>query len=354
MSQSINRIIPASFVLVFLATLFYSQNAPGFSIREFLGLGGDNADKKAEQAKQTAQPAQAPDKVQTADKKAGENIPYKLDFSEVQKIISVVDENQRKVLLSDSEAFTNFVRNEARNKSVLSAAHANKVDQNERNQFIARRGTENIYREIYLKQLIASKTPEDFPAEEQMKSFYDQNKDRFMLEERVQVWQIFLPYKDASDVKEMELVKKQAETIITDLNKNTINFSAAAEKYSRPPAGKYSGGYMGLVKTSELKPEIKDPLLKLAPDKISAPISTAEGVHILKRGSLIPPQELRYEEVKNRIKRQLITRFENQLRQAIFQQASETYPVDINEQLIEEWQLKLRTNFNPEAVSKTQ
>lgn len=351
MSQSINRILPASFAFVLLATLFYSQNAPGFSIREFLGFG-DKADKKTEQAAQPAQPAPAPDEGQTT-KKADE-IPYKLDFSEVQKIISVVDENQRKVLLTDNEAFANFVKNEARNKSVLSAAHANKVDQNERNQFIAHRGMENIYREIYLKQLIASRTPADFPTEEQMKNYYDQNKERFMLEERIHVWQIFLPVKNASDVKETELVKKQAETIITDLNKNTLSFTAAAEKYSKLPAGKYNGGYMGLVKISELKPEIKDPLLKLAPEKISSPIVTGEGIHILRRGNIIPRQELGYEEVKNRIRRQLVTQFENQLRQAILQQASETYPVDINEKLIEEWQLKLRTNFNPDAVSKTQ
>jgi parvulin-like peptidyl-prolyl isomerase len=354
MSQLIVRILPASFTLVLLATLFYSQAAPGFSFREFFGLD-DKEEQKTGQVVQPAQPAPAPapEAAKAADRQEAEIVPYQLDFTEVQKIISVVDEDQRKVLLSDSEAFANFIRNEARNKSVLSAAHANKIDQNERNRFIAQRGLENIYRQIYLRQLIASRMPADFPTEEQMKNFYDQNRDRFVLEERVQVWQIFLPIKDAKDVKETELVKKQAEAIISDLNKNTINFSDAAEKYSKPPAGKYNGGYMGLVKISELKPDIKEPLLKLAPEKISAPVKTAEGIHILKRGNIIPRQELGYEEVKNQIRGQLVNQFENQLRQAIFKQASETYPVDINEQLIEEWQLKLRTNFNAESLSKT-
>jgi len=343
--QTINRILLATAALIILLALLYSQNAPGFSIREFLGLQ-EAGEKKTEPV---AQPAQvAPEKVKTADKKVQEDFPYKLDFSEIQKIISVVDENQRKILLTDEEAFSNFVKNEATNKSLLSAAHTNKVDQDERYRFIARRGSENIFREIYLKQLIASRTPEDYPSEEQIQSYYDQNKDKFVLEERVQVWQIFLPFKDASNVKETEIVKKQAESIINDLNKNTINFSAAAEKYSRrPPAGKYNGGYMGLVKISELKPEIKEPLLKLAPDKTSAPIRTGEGIHILKRGNIIPRQELGYEEVKSQIGKLLATQFENQLKQAIFKQAGEIYPVDINDKIIEEWRLKLRTNFNP-------
>ena len=104
---------------------------------------------------------------------------------------------------------------------------------------------------------------------------------------------------------------------------------------------------MGLVKISELKPEIKEPLLKLAPDKTSAPIRTGEGIHILKRGNIIPRQELGYEEVKSQIGKLLTTQFENQLKQAIFKQAGEIYPVDINDKIIEEWRLKLRTNFNP-------
>jgi parvulin-like peptidyl-prolyl isomerase len=173
----------------------------------------------------------------------------------------------------------------------------------------------------------------------------------------VQVWQIFLPFKDASDVKETEKVKKQAESIITDLNKNTINFAAAAEKYSRPSGGryaKYNGGYMGLIKISELKPEIIDPLMKLAPDKISSPIKTGEGIHIFKRGNIIPKQELGYEEVKNQIRKLLTTQFDNQLKQAIFKQAGETYPVDVNDKIIEEWYLKLRTDFSPEPISKKQ
>ena len=355
MPQYINRNLLTTSALVILAALLFSQNAPGFSIREFLGLD-EVVDKKTEPAAQTTKTAQVTpeDKVKSTDKKVQEDFPYKLDFSEVQKIISVVDENQRKILLTDEETFSNFVKNEATNKSVLSAAHANKVDQNERYQFIVRRGAENIIREIYLKQLIASKVPADFPTEEQVQTYYDQNKDKFVLEERVQVWQIFLPFKDAKDVKETEIVKKQAESIISDLNKNNINFSAAAEKYSRPPAGKYNGGYMGLVKISEIKPEIKESLMKLAPDKVSTPLRTDEGIHILKRGNIIPKQELRYEEVKDQISKLLVTQLENQLKQAIFKQASETYPVDINEQTIEEWRLKLRTNFNPEVLSNTQ
>jgi parvulin-like peptidyl-prolyl isomerase len=350
MFLSLNRKLITSVLFILMAMFVYVQTASAFSIREFLGLGKPESEEKS--TPPAVQPPPQPSK--TTAEKTPENPAPVLDFSEMQKILSVVDENQRKVMLADEEVFANFVRNEAASKSVLAAARANKVDQNEKNLFIARRGAENIIREIYLKQLIASKIPPDFPTEEQIQTYYEQNKDKFVLEERVHVWQIFIPFKEPSDIKEAELVKKQAESIINDLNKNTISFAAAAEKYSNPPAGKYNGGYMGLVKISELKPGIKEPLMALAVDKVSAPIKTEEGIHILKRGSIVPKQDLRYEEVQEQIRKLLVTQLENQLRQAIFKQASETYPIDINDKIIEEWRLKLRTNITSEKSTVTQ
>jgi parvulin-like peptidyl-prolyl isomerase len=351
MFLSLNRKLITSALFILMATFVYIETASAFSIREFLGLGKPETEEK-NTPPAVQQPA--PETSKTRAEKTPENPAPGLDFSEMQKILSVVDENQRKVLLADEEVFANFVRNEAASKSVLAAARANKIDQNEKNLFIARRGAENIIREIYLKQLIAAKIPPEFPTEEQLQSYYDQNKDKFVLEERVHVWQIFIPFKDPEDVKEAELVKKQAESIINGLNKNTISFAAAAEKYSNPPAGKYNGGYMGLVKISELKPGIKEPLMALAVDKVSAPIKTEEGIHILKRGSIVPKQDLRYDEVQEQIRKLLVTQLENQLRQAIFKQASETYPVDINDKIIEEWRLKLRTNITTDKSAATQ
>lgn len=335
-------IITASFILLILLSL--SGVVSAFSIREFLGLEEPAGGKKP--AAQT-NPVKKPSAEPAAT--TPEVVDYTVDFEEIQKIVAVIDENQRKAILADEKAFTNFIRNEAANKSMLAAAHANGIDQDERNLFIAQRGAENIIREIYLKKLAATKIPADFPGEEQMKSYYEQNKDKFVLEERTHVWQIFLPIKDAADRKETELLKKQAEAIVTELNNNKTDFAAAAEKYSNPPGSKYSGGYMGLVKISDVKPDIRQPLLALPPDKVSDPITTAEGIHILKRGKILPAQPIRYDEVQGQIRKLMLTQLNNNFRQEVIKQASEIYPVDITDKTIEEWRLKLRTNVNAET-----
>jgi hypothetical protein len=300
-------------------------------------------------------PAEGQKSQVSSQKEPGENTnSTNLGFEELQKTLTLIDPKQLTVLLDDEEKFRMFVKNEAANKSVFAAAHANKVDQNEKNLLIARRGTDNILREIYLRQLIASKMPKDFPSEEQIKTYFDKNKDKFILEERLPVWQIFLPYTPDMSQKEIENVKKKAESIIVDINKNKIDFATAAIKYSKHLESKFNGGFMGMVKTSDLKPEFKKALMSLQPDTLTSPISTDDGVHILKHGSLIPAQELQLDDVHEQIRDLLIKEARKELRQAIFKQAAATYPVEIDDKKLGEWRQKFRADLFPDKSTDEQ
>jgi Parvulin-like peptidyl-prolyl isomerase len=346
-------------LIVFCAcAVLYTQTSQAVSIRELLGLGKpeeesrdtprkpEPGDKQAETGKEPA----AKDVEATKTEKPDTSISFKLE--ELQKFLELVDEKQRKSLLEDEENFRNFVKNEAANKSVYAAARANRVDQNEKNLLIAQRGAENILREIYLRQLLASKIPADFPSDEQIKDYYEKNRDKFVLPERLPVWQIFLSVPEDMAQKDIELLKKKAESIVTDINKNKIEFAAAAIKYSEHAASKFNGGFMGVIKVSDIKPEIQPPLLALSPEKVSQPVISEEGIHILKRGAVITKQELKLEEVREEIKKSLKKQADIELRKAIYQQASKSYPVNIDDKLIEEWRLKIRTSQIPVTVSE--
>ena len=71
----------------------------------------------------------------------------------------MADVNERKKILADEKAFTNFVKQEAGNASVLTAARANKIESSDRVQILAQRSIDNIVREVYLNQLVTSKIP---------------------------------------------------------------------------------------------------------------------------------------------------------------------------------------------------
>ena len=101
---------------------------------------------------------------------------------------------------------------------------------------------------------------------------------------------------------------------------------------------------MGLIKVSEFKPEVKDVIKKLKQENISNPITTNNGIHILKRGAIVPKQDITLEQAKPKIRESMLKQLDIQIRQAVFKQAAITYPIDIEDKKIEALRLKLRTN----------
>ncbi len=337
----------------------YSVSVSAFSILEMLGIGTDETDeavqKKGEEDKDKSARTKPSAEKKPREKMLGESpkksqsqipetLKAKLKFSDVQNILSLVNANERKKILADEKAFNNFVKKEADNASILTAARANKIEAKEQVQILAQRSVDNIVREVYLNQLVASKIPADFPSDEQVQEHYEQNKDKFVIEERIHIWQIFLSISEGMGIKEIELLKKDAESISNDLKKKKIDFATAANKYSQHEASRINDGYMGLIKISDFLPEVKSTIKKLKQGQISKPIKTNTGIHIVKIGSIIPRQEIKLPQVKPEIRKIMRQQLKTQIILAILKQASITYPVDLNDKKMEEWRLKLRTN----------
>ena len=325
--------------------LSYTVSVSAFSILEMLGIGSDETEEAVKPTGQKQdKPSMEKPKADKKDTKSSKKLKAELELSDLQKTLSVLDVNQRKSVLADEKVFRAFVEKEADNVSVLIAARSNKVDQSEKTLILAQRGVDNIVRELYLNQLLTSKIPADFPTDKQVQEYYDKNKDNFVIEERVHTWQIFLPIKEDMSVKDIELLKKKAESITNNLKKKKTDFVSAANKHSKHEASRLSGGYMGLIKISEFKPEIKAAIKTLKQGDISKPIKTDDGIHILKRGAIVPKQDITLEQVKPKITELMLKQLRIQIRQAVFKQASITYPVDLDDKNMEEWRLKLRTN----------
>ena len=267
-----------------------------------------------------------------------------LEFDYIQNLISNLGQDQRKAVLDDKQKFRQFVQSEADNRSVISAAMANKLDRDGNTLFLMQRGAENILRESYMNRLLIAKIPADFPNDQQVKDYYDKNKDRFVIGKRVHVWQIFLPMGKDMDNKTKVALRKEAETIITDISKGKYDFAAAALKHSKHEASQYNGGYMGLIKVADLIPGIENPLLALQEGTLSKPIETEAGLHLLKRGAVVDEQQVELKQVDAQVRRLLRQQVVAQLRKSILEQASKSYPIDLEDNRIEEWRLKLRTS----------
>ena len=318
-------------------SLFAANQAGAISIRELLGL--DDEQKIEDSSGQGANEKTGSN--QNWGKPSATSAQASLSLTELQRVLANVDVQQRQALLADSTAFKNFVTQQANNASVLTAARANKVDQDANTAFLMKRSSENILRETYLNKLITSKMPADFPSEEQSREYFDKNKEKFVVPERVHVWQVFLQVAADMDDSEVAALKKKADAISKDIRTGKVSFADAAKEHSAHEQSKVSGGYMGLLKVTELKPEIGKPLLDLPEDRTSAPIRTETGFHVVKRGPKVPALDVEFEQVSAQIKNLLRKQVATQLRQAVFEQASKTYPVNISDSEIENWRSQL-------------
>lgn len=336
--------------VVFLILVSLLGQADAFSIRELLGIGEEQAG--AESAQEPGAPQAGHE--ENADTNGpgnwaapkGAATKKEFKFSEIQLLLANIDKKQRDNLLSSEKIFKQFVHQELNNLSVLAAAESNQLQKDPNTLFLMQRSAENVLREIYLRRLIASKIPAGFPSEEQLKSYYDKNKSEFVLGKRVYVWQIFLPITEGMNKKDRSQIEKKAKTVFKDVETGKLSFAEAALKYSENIPSKNNGGYMGLLQEKDLLPEIKTALDTLPEGKLSQPVKTDTGWHILKRGARLDAQDIPFEQAKGQIRNLLLSRAQVQLRNAIFEQAAKTYPVEVSDSRIEEWRLRLRTNLD--------
>lgn len=335
--------------ILFIGLVFIvSQISPvaAISVKELLGLEKAEAEsvEKKEPASSQKDANEKEDWARTAGQKALRNQQIDLDY--VSLLIANMNEQERLKILEDSNLFKQVIESEANNQSTVSAAIANKLEQDRNVEFLMRRGAENILREAYLNRLVVSKLPKDFPSDEQIKEYFEANKDKFVVPERIHVWQIFFKKSEKADANEIAALKKKAEKIISDIKKGKADYSNIALAQSEHEQSKALGGYMGLLNTKDLLPEMKEPLLKLKEGELSKPVESKSGIHILKRGKILQAETLELSEVKPQIRQFLINQANAQLRSAIFAQARKEYPQAISDKKLEEWRLRLKTNTN--------
>lgn len=340
MLKNLKSVIGLFFIgIIFI--VFQTTSVSAISVKELLGL-----DKQATAEKQTQESSEKESKDWAKSTAPEELVESQIDLDYVSLLITNMNEQERSKILEDPQLFKQVIENEVNNRSAISAAVANKLAQDRNVEFLMRRGAENILREAYLNRLIASKLPKDFPSNEQVTEYFNANKSQFVVPERVYVWQIFFKKSDGSDNKEIAAIKKKANQIISDIKKGKADYSNIALAESEHEQSKVVGGYMGLLKTSDLLPAMKDSILELKEGEISKAVESKTGIHILKRGKILKAETLSLSQVESQIRQLLVNQANTQLRTAIFIQARKEYPQNVSESQLEEWRLRLKTNTN--------
>lgn len=141
----------------------------------------------------------------------------------------------------------------------------------------------------------------------EIKTFYDENKARFMKSGGVHLKQIFIrPKPDAKTANEQSWKEAQArmEKAIARVQAGE-NFEAVAKAVSEAPNAK-DGGDLGTTPMEQLPPFYREAAATLKPGQISGVIKSEYGLHVVQLVEITDEQSAGFDQVKDRIKTVLL------------------------------------------------
>ncbi|HCL79715.1 MAG TPA: peptidylprolyl isomerase [Synergistaceae bacterium] len=178
---------------------------------------------------------------------------------------------------------------------------------------------EGIRKEL-LRRFAVDKTLKDVTVTDQeVKEYYDKNKDRFTTPESVRASHILV-----SDDVEMKKVQDEL--------KGGMSFEDAAKKYSTCPS-KEKGGDLGYFSKGQMVAEFEQAAFAMKPGETSTePVKTQFGLHLIKVVEKKEASVRSLDEVKDQIKETVLTEKQGKLYQDELAKLREKYKVEIVEE----------------------
>lgn len=150
--------------------------------------------------------------------------------------------------------------------------------------------------------------------DDDVKSYYDNNKDMFKSEETVNAKHILVESKE------------KAEEVLEKIN-NGISFEDAALEFSSCPSSN-QGGSLGEFGRGRMVPEFENAAFELAVGEVSGPVQTQFGYHIIKVEGKTEPSIREYDEVKAMIASNLLHEKQNKAYINFVNDLKEDYKVE--------------------------
>jgi len=151
---------------------------------------------------------------------------------------------------------------------------------------------EKLKTELMVQRLVEREVLEKINiTDEEVRSFYDSNKENFQSQEQVHTYHILLP-----DEKQAKKVRKRL--------KKGEDFETLAKEVSVGPSSA-RGGDLGFVQKGQLVPEFEKAAFEIKPNEISKVVKTQFGYHVIKVTEKKPATQKGFDEVSKNIRLQL-------------------------------------------------
>jgi len=191
----------------------------------------------------------------------------------------------------------------------------------------------NISRQIKIDKYIEErqKSTEMEVSDEEVKSYYDKNSDKFKQDESVNLRQItwrLPPEEDSEYAAKLKTAMEEAKTAM-EKAQSGVKFSELVKKYSEDKKTVEKGGDIGFIQRKQLVKPLEEAAFALAVGEVSKPIKTQFGVYLLKAIGKKDAKVLSFDEAKDRIKSGLKRKKQGKSRDQIYQDLKNNTKVEV-------------------------
>jgi peptidyl-prolyl cis-trans isomerase C len=156
-----------------------------------------------------------------------------------------------------------------------------------------------------LMESLLTQTGKEALTEDAMKKVYEDAVKQMGEEKEVHARHILIRAA-AGDDKASKEAEDKIKAIIVRLNKGE-DFAKVANETTEDPSGKANGGDLGFFSKEQMVPEFSDTAFNLEKGKISGPVKTQFGWHVIKTEETRVKPQPKFEDVKPQIE-QFVTR----------------------------------------------
>ena len=253
-----------------------------------------------------------------------------ITLEEFDKKIERLPKQYQEILRGQKKKFLDeIVQEELLHKEALKS----KIDKDPETQEVIAEAKKRILVARLIKNRVQDKT---FISEEEIKRYYDEHSEEFMLPERWRASHILVD------------TPEEAEKIREKL-KQGASFEELAEKRSKDAASK-KGGDVGYFSKGQLIPEFEKACFELELGELSDVIKTQFGYQVIKVTDRKSPEVQEFSSVGNIIKKDLERKRKTELLKELIADLQNNTKITINEELLSE--VTAEEPENPEGLEQ--
>jgi len=244
----------------------------------------------------------------------------KITLDEFNKELDKIPVNMKMMVATESGK-KSYLDRLIMKKLLLREANKNHVENEKEFQTRLADVKEQLLIESVLKKRLTADTQ---LGDEEIKKYYDANKDKFKKEREINTRHILLKTEE-----EAKQIKEKLQ--------NGEDFVELAKQYSIDPSAKATGGEVGFHPKGTLLPEYEEAAFKLSKvGQVSGIVKTQFGYHIIRLEGAKPPSYVPFDEVKEFIKQQLAQEKQKELVEKYIEELKKNAKITVNDSLLKD------------------